>query len=170
MRKISKEELQEILEKHKLWMVIEDGGEHANLRSANLSSANLRGAGLEYANLSSANLRGAKLIGAKLIGANLRGANLRGAKLIGANLQYAEVSATIINSLIGAFPYNIYWTSNILQIGCVNKTHDEWKSMSDEEIHKICEKENISMEELQEIKDFVYRYVFKEGVRNEYIY
>jgi hypothetical protein len=61
---------------------------------------------------------------------------------------------------------NIYWTDDTLQIGCMNKTHDEWKSLSDEEIHKLSEIQRLSMEEVQKIKDFVYKYVFKEdGIR-----
>lgn len=36
MRKISKEELSEILEKHKKWVNSENGGKRVNLRSANL--------------------------------------------------------------------------------------------------------------------------------------
>lgn len=37
-------DLKTILEKHKMWLNDEDGGEMANLRGANLSGADLRGA------------------------------------------------------------------------------------------------------------------------------
>ena len=47
LRKISPEELQEILRKHRLWLV-HDGGERANLVRANLEGANLVGANLDY--------------------------------------------------------------------------------------------------------------------------
>ena len=50
LRKISPEELQEILRKHRLWLV-HDGGERANLEGANLERAYLKGANLVGANL-----------------------------------------------------------------------------------------------------------------------
>ena len=62
MRKVyTKEELQEILSKHKKWLLNEDGGERADLSGANLyradlSEADLSGADLSWANLSGANL------------------------------------------------------------------------------------------------------------------
>ena len=46
-----KEELQEILKKHKKWLAGEDGGVRANLRRANLREADLRRADLSGANL-----------------------------------------------------------------------------------------------------------------------
>ena len=52
---ITKEQLDNILKKHTLWVKNESGGERANLREAHLSGANLSGA----------NLRGADLSGAK---------------------------------------------------------------------------------------------------------
>ena len=98
--------IKEILEKHKKWLLGEDGGERANLRGANLCGANLRGADLRDANLRDANLRdadlcdanlrdadlcGANLYGADLYGADLCGANLCGADLCGANLRDADL-------------------------------------------------------------------------------
>lgn len=64
-------ELSKILEKHRKWLVGEDGGEYASLSGANLSGADLRGADLRYAYL-----RGADLSRADLRGADLRGTNL----------------------------------------------------------------------------------------------
>ena len=61
MRIVSKEELVEILEKHKKWINSEEGGECADLSGANLSGANLRCADLSGANLSGADLSGADL-------------------------------------------------------------------------------------------------------------
>ena len=63
MRKISKEELDEILEKHKKWVKGEDGGKRADLYGANLRGADLLGANLRGADLRNAYLRGAKLQG-----------------------------------------------------------------------------------------------------------
>ena len=77
---ITKEQLDNVLRKHALWINNESGGERADLRGANLSGANLSGANLYQANLSGANLSGANLYRANLSGANLYRANLSGAK------------------------------------------------------------------------------------------
>lgn len=62
MKKISDTELKAIIYKHAKWVIGEDGGERANLRSADLSSADLSSADLRGANLSGANLSGAENI------------------------------------------------------------------------------------------------------------
>lgn len=69
MRTISKDELAEILNKHKMWLNGEVGGIRADLYKADLSGADLR-----LADLYEANLRGANLRGANLCKADLRGA------------------------------------------------------------------------------------------------
>lgn len=74
MKTYTPEELQAILEKHRLWLDGDPGGERADL-----ANANLRGADLQYVHLQCANLRGA----------DLQGANLRGANLLGADLDYS---------------------------------------------------------------------------------
>lgn len=66
MKRITQEELEVFLRKHKLWLENKKGGERADLSRADLS----------WANLSGANLSGADLSGADLSGANLSGANL----------------------------------------------------------------------------------------------
>ena len=78
-------DLKTILEKHKMWLDDEDGGERADLRGANLRGANLR-----WANLSGADLRWADLSGADLREANLRWADLREANLRWANLHWVQ--------------------------------------------------------------------------------
>ena len=89
MKKITKNELDEILRKHKIWMMDKPEGEKADLSGADLSGANLSGANLSWANLSGADLSWANLSGANLSGANLFGANLFGANLFGAkNINY----------------------------------------------------------------------------------
>ena len=90
-------DLKTILEKHKMWLNDEDGGEMANLRWADLSGANLRGGNLRWADLSGANLRGADLSGADLSGANLRGADLSGADLSG--VQHMESAQNLFYPL-----------------------------------------------------------------------
>ena len=83
--------LKEILEKHKMWLNGEEGGEKANL-----SGADLRGADLYRANLRGASLRGASLRRANLSGADLRGANLRETTLKWANLKWANLNGAYL--------------------------------------------------------------------------
>ena len=63
---MDQQELKNTLEKHRKWVLGEDGGSRANLRDADLRYANLR-----YANLRDANLRYADLEDADLRYANL---------------------------------------------------------------------------------------------------
>lgn len=102
-----KNELNEILENHKLWLNGE-GGECANLRGADLRyanlynidlrCANLRGADLNSADLRCANLRGVDLSGANLNSANLSGASLYNANLRGASLYNANLYSSNLNN------------------------------------------------------------------------
>ena len=97
MKVITNKMLEEILNKHSLWLKGESSGDRADLSGADLSKAYLSGADLRDAYLSDANLRGAYLTGsilsrADLSGADLRGANLRGAYLRGAYLRGAFLS------------------------------------------------------------------------------
>ena len=80
MRTISKDELTEILRKHKMWLSGEAGGIRADLSRANLRGADLCGADLCEAVLCEADLCGADLRGADLYKAVLYKAVLRGAK------------------------------------------------------------------------------------------
>ncbi len=77
----------------------------------------------EGIDLREADLNGANLRGADLNGANLNGANLNGADLNGANLPiYCK--------------WDVLIKDNTIQIGCKNKTIDEWDnwfSNTDEE-------------------------------------
>jgi len=96
-------ETNEILERHREWLLNEDGGnrlvwseltkqEQANLRVADLSSADLRGANLSHADLHGANLHYANLRYADMIYADLHGADLSGANLSEAYLRGADLS------------------------------------------------------------------------------
>jgi hypothetical protein len=106
-RKITQDELEVFLRKHKLWLDGDPDGVRADLRGANLSEADLseanlseadlRGADLHRADLSEANLSEANLSEADLSEADLRGvylseADLRGAYLYGADLRGANLS------------------------------------------------------------------------------
>jgi len=86
---MNQDELDAILQKHKLWLDDADGGIRADLKGANLRGAGLWGAVLRGADLRGADLRGADLRGADLRGADLSDADLRGADLRGADLDYS---------------------------------------------------------------------------------
>ena len=111
MRTVFKDELAEILNKHKMWLSGEVGGiradlygtdlygtdlyradfRWADLRWANLAMADLSGANLSLANLSRADMTGANLSGADLTKANLTGTNLSGVDLTDADLRSADL-------------------------------------------------------------------------------
>ena len=117
MREITKQELKQILDDHKLWLNNSSEGKKADLRYANLSSADLRSADLRSANLSYADLRSANLSYANLRSANLRYADLSSANLSSPNLltfQYQQHQA--------------YCTGERLIIGCLDKPLVEWVS------------------------------------------
>ncbi len=91
-----KDDLQKVLDLHRLWLNDDPGGERADLRWADLQGvdlqgANLRGADLRWADLHGADLRGAGLRGADLRWADLRWADLRGANLRGVDLRWVDL-------------------------------------------------------------------------------
>ena len=91
-------ELNEILENHKLWLNGE-GGECANLRGADLRYANLYNIDLRCANLNSADLNSADLRCANLRGASLYNASLSGASLYNANLYSSNLNNANLNNV-----------------------------------------------------------------------
>jgi uncharacterized protein YjbI with pentapeptide repeats len=96
MKRLTQEELDVILGKHKKWLNNETDGEcadlgHADLRNANLQDADLWGADLGHADLWGADLGHADLRNADLWNADLRNANLQNADLRNANLQNADL-------------------------------------------------------------------------------
>ena len=103
-RTITREELNDVLIKHGLWLSGKPDGIRADLYRANLIGANLSGANLSRADLSRADLYRADLSGADLYRANLIGANLSGADLSGADLSGADLSGA---DLSGAENLNI---------------------------------------------------------------
>ena len=89
--------LQKILNKHKLWMDGENGGECADLsradvRCTNLGGADLSRANLSHADLSRADVRGSDLSNADLSRADLSRADVRCTNLCGADLSRANLS------------------------------------------------------------------------------
>jgi len=89
MRKISKEELEKILDNHLHWIKKDCEG-WEDMR-ANLSGTNLRGVNLCAVNLCGAILRDANLVDANLYRADLRRADLCGANLGAVNLSQADL-------------------------------------------------------------------------------
>ena len=85
MRVLTKEELQEIIDKHKHWLNKDCEGWES--MKADLSYVDLKGADLKGVDLSYANLKGVNLRNTDLKDANLRNANLRYAKLNNAVLR-----------------------------------------------------------------------------------
>ena len=96
MKNISKEELNEILQKHKMWLNNDKGGERADLRGADLRSIHLRFTDLRFADLRGTDLKNADLRFADLRFADLRGADLRGADLRGIDLRGIETNMSTI--------------------------------------------------------------------------
>ena len=145
MREITKEQLKEILEKHRLWLN-SGGGERANLSDADLSYANLsyadlRSADLRSADLSYADLRSAYLRSADLRSANLRYADLSHADLRSANLSDADLSYAVGNLIhlksIFIERYPITYTADVMQIGCERHAIADWWEFDDERIGRM---------------------------------
>lgn len=98
---MDKNELQEMLEQHQLWLN-DNGGERINLHSVDLRGidlhgANLRGAYLHSARLGGADLSFANLNYAVLCNADLHNVNLWGTSLSEANLHGVDLSCANLN-------------------------------------------------------------------------
>jgi uncharacterized protein YjbI with pentapeptide repeats len=89
---MDQKKLDAIIDKHRKWLMGENGGERANLMDANLTDANLADAVLMDANLTDANLTRANLTRTYLTRANLTRANLTRANLTDANLTDAYLT------------------------------------------------------------------------------
>ncbi len=82
LRKVSEEELRQILAAHKTWLETDEKeGARADLSRTDLQGADLRDADLREADLRDANLQGADLRDADLRETSLAGANLQGTNL-----------------------------------------------------------------------------------------
>ena len=92
MRRLTKEELKNILDLHAKWLRGESGGVRADLSDTNLIYADL-----SYSDLSNANLSNSDLSNANLSNSDLSNANLRNANLSNANLRNANLSGTRYN-------------------------------------------------------------------------
>ena len=107
MNSFTKEQLIEVLARHKMWLNNEVGGVRADLRYADLRYANLRSADLSYANLSYANL------------SFLHSAN--GKEL----------------ACMNAGKYQVVLSKEKIAIGCKFFTVEEWKEFDDDTISKM---------------------------------
>lgn len=96
LRKLTTEELKEILKSHELWLNDKKAGKRANLSKCDLAEFNLEQVNLEKANLEASDLRRVNLYGANLIQSNLRkallsNADLQATELIEADLRHAKL-------------------------------------------------------------------------------
>ena len=140
MRKLTQEELNEIIRLHGMWVHSEEGGVHANLCYVDLNGAVLNGADLRYANLSDATLIGADLNGADLRYANLSDADLRYANLIGADLTCADLHGADLRCFgnmkqlrtMQIDRWQIGYTHDTLQIGCQRHFIEKWRKWNTE--------------------------------------
>ena len=130
MRTFTKEQLSEILAKHKAWLNNEEGGERANLSCADLSDANLSYANLSCADLSDANLRNADL-------RFLHSAN--GKEL----------------ACMNAGKYQVVLSKEKIAIGCKFFTVEEWKEFDDDKISKM---DDGSLEWWKQWKELVFMF------------
>ena len=106
LRRIDNNELQEILEKHKLWLQDRIKGKRANLSCASLSEANL-----SCASLRSADLRSASLSGADLRSADLSGTDLSGVRGLINDIDYlAENFEKTNEGYVGYKVFGMYYT------------------------------------------------------------
>lgn len=102
MKKITDEELKQILEEHALWIESNHKeGKCADLSGFDLSNRDFRGANLKYANLSHANLNHVDLSHANLSHvylrhADLTGANLNGTYLTHTNLRHVKLTCAFL--------------------------------------------------------------------------
>ena len=170
---MNQEELNEILENHRLWLENHAKGEcadlsHTDLSHTDLSRADLRCSDLSYINLKYANLNEADLIGANLSHADLRYANLEKASLIGANLSKANLSKANLNR-VALEEIKIYKTTlpknykilnsvfiilankkdKIIKIGCECYTIEKWKQIG----LNIANMEGLTNKQIEILKD-----------------
>ena len=145
MRTFTKEQLTEILAKHKAWLNNKERGERADLSYADLSYANLRSADLSYANLSYANLDSA----------DLRYADLSYANLDSADLCFLQSANGKELACMNAGKYQVVLSKERIAIGCKLFTVGEWKEFDDATISRM---DCGALEWWRKWKDFVFMF------------
>ena len=144
MKKLTQEELDNIVAKHELWLKDDIYGKKANLSNLDLSglaltNANLTNANLSYVNLTNANLTNANLTAANLIEVDLTNVNLTNANLYRVSLYEANI-ANITGKEIVTFKagkHFAYYVDGYIKIGCKCLPIKEWKDN-----YKIIGKDN----------------------------
>lgn len=145
---MNKEELNKILEKHRLWLNDKNGGKRANLEGVNLEGVDFEGANLAGASFEGANLTGAILIEVNLTEVNLTRANLTGTNLCGAIGNMKQVKSLFLET------YPIVYTNTHLQIGCEKHSIREWLDFDDEKIIMMDGKKALNF--WRKYRDFIF--------------
>lgn len=148
MRALTKEQLQEVLEKHKLWLA-DEGGERAKLGYVDFTDAQIRFADLRHADFrgadfTNADLRNTNFTWSNFSGANFTGADLGYTRLIGANLENTALHNASLDHCTGnrreikniSFieDYDIAYTATHLQIDYRKHVIDDWWGFAEHEI------------------------------------
>ena len=89
---MKKQELNEVLAKHKLWLEGKEGGERAVLIGSDLSNSKLRNSDLRNSDLSNSDLSNSDLRNSDLRNSDLRGSDLNYSDLRGSDLNYSDLS------------------------------------------------------------------------------
>ena len=87
---MTRDKLDEILEKHIKWLREDPAGERADMSYADMSETNMSGANMRYANMRYANMSRANMSGANMRYANMSGADMSGANMSGAGIDYTS--------------------------------------------------------------------------------
>jgi uncharacterized protein YjbI with pentapeptide repeats len=149
----------------------------ANLKNAIMERANLQGANMQYIDMERSRLQNASMQGVNMQGANLKNAKMQRADLSLANMQNAYLHKTNLTDAnltgtdltgvvlwrcigdgkriknIDGLLYPIAYTSEVLQIGCINHTFEEWKNFTEEEIYRMDGDD--ALEFYKEHKDYI---------------
>lgn len=116
MKKLTQEQLDEVLRLHKLWVDVVPGGVRANLSGLDFTGANLTGA----------DLTGVDFTGANLTDADFEGAILWDCTGDGKRIRTTKTDRYIVNHY-----------DDRVQIGCKNYSLSEWAAFSDDEIARM---------------------------------
>lgn len=88
-RKISEDELREILEKHEKWLHNDTNGEKASLLWADMRGVDMRGVYLQGADMRVSNMQGVDMRGGDLRWSDMQGANMQGADMRGVDIDFS---------------------------------------------------------------------------------
>jgi uncharacterized protein YjbI with pentapeptide repeats len=134
MKTITKQELQEKLELHKLYLEGDPEGELLFLIGYDLSELDL-----SESNLSESTLIGCNFSKSDLSESDLSKSDLRGSNLSECNLSKCDLEGTVgnlrqVKNLSITSEYNITYTHTHLQIGCANHSIEDWRTITLERV------------------------------------